>query len=233
MSMVEIVMDGPGKNCLSLEMLQFLRAQLKQAGGKPVLLTGSGDAFSAGLHLKQLAQLTRDEMLAFLVQVEGTFTDLYLYPGPTVALVNGHAIAGGAVLTLCCDHRVAVDDPRAKFGLNEVALGVLFPPRTLAMVRQRAPERAILGGGLFDPQTALRLGMLDEVSPDAGRLARTRLLELASHPAIAYARTKAALRGTRPEDIVSDEEQIRGLEEALPAWTSPETRERILAVLKR
>jgi enoyl-CoA hydratase/carnithine racemase len=87
------------------------------------------------------------------------------------------------------------------------------------MVRQRAPERAILGAGLFDPQTALRMGMLDEVSQDAPTLARTRLLELASHPSLAYARTKAALRGI--------------LEEALPAWTSPETKERILAVLKR
>lgn len=229
----EIVMDGPGKNCLSLEMLTFLREQIRLAGGRPLLLTGAGDAFSAGLHLKQLAAMDPEQMLEFLRLVEGCFTDLYQYPGPTVALVNGHAIAGGAVLALCCDHRVAVDNPKARFGLNEVALGVLFPPRTLAMVRRRAPERAILGAGLFDPQSALQLGMLDEVSQDAGTLARNRLRELAAHPSVAYARTKAALRGIRPQDIVPDEEQARGLEEALPAWTSPETRERILAVLKR
>lgn len=229
----EIVMDGPGKNCLSLEMLTFLREQLRAAGGQPVLLTGAGDAFSAGLHLKQLAAMDPAEMLDYLRLVEGCFTDLYQYPGPTVALVNGHAIAGGAVLTLCCDHRVAQTNPRARIGLNEVALGVLFPPRTLAMVRRRAPERAILGAGLFDPATALHLGMVDEVSDDAATLARVRLRELAAHPALAYARTKAMLRGLRPQDIVSDEEQSRGLEEALPAWTSPETKERILAVLKR
>ncbi len=231
--MIEIVMDGPGKNCLSVEMLAFLRQRLKEAGGQPLLLTGAGDAFSAGLHLKQLAAMSQAQMLGFLHQVESCFTDLYQYPGPTVALVNGHAIAGGAVLTLCCDHRVAVNEPRARIGLNEVALGVLFPPRTLEMVRARAPERAILGGMLFDPATSLQLGLVDEVSEHAGSLARQRLAELASHPHIAYARTKAALRGIRPQDIVSDEEQARGLEEALPAWTSPETRERILAVLNR
>lgn len=231
--MVEIVMDGPGKNCLSLEMLAFLRAELRAAGGKPVLLTGAGDAFSAGLHLKQLAAMSADEMLGFLEQVEGCFTDFYQYPGPTVALVNGHAIAGGAVLTLCCDHRVAVEEPRARIGLNEVALGVLFPPRTLRIVRQRAQERAVLGGELFSPRDALQVGLLDEVSAEAASLARARLQHLAGHPARAYAATKAMLRGSRPQDLVTDEDQRHGLEVALPAWTAPATRERILAVLKR
>ncbi|MEW6279228.1 MAG: enoyl-CoA hydratase/isomerase family protein [Candidatus Eremiobacterota bacterium] len=235
--MVEIVLDGPGKNALSLEMLESLLERLGRAGGRPVLLTGAGDAFSAGLHLKQLASLDETRMRAFLHLVDRCFTELYQYPGPTVALVNGHAIAGGAVLCQCCDHRVGTEAEGCRIGLNEVALGVRFPPRTLALVRRRlaaqSVDRVLLGAALFDPRQALALGMLDELSPDPAPLARQRLSELSRHPAGVYAATKAALRGATPQDLLSDADHAAGLEDALPAWTSPATRERILAVLRR
>jgi len=235
--MVEITLEGPGKNSLGTEMMRFLRDRLRAAQGAPVLLCGAGDAFSAGLNLKELAGLDEAGMAAFLDALEGVICDLYLYPGPTVAWVNGHAIAGGCVLALCCDRAVAHANPKLKIGLNEVALGLRFPPRTWEIVRRRIPprhhEQVLLGAGLHNPEAALRLGLVDEVSPDAGEAARATLGELAALPPAAYAAAKRDLRGAKASDLVTDRACQERLRELMPAWTSPELKARLMAALKR
>src|SRR5262249_8173989 len=137
-------------------------------------------------------------MARFLDLLEDLVATLFAYPGPTVAAVNGHAIAGGCVLALCCDHRVIGADPRFRVGLNEVALGVPFPPRTLAAVVHRLPQRSreeiMLGAELHAPEAAVRLGLVDEIAADPVARGRERLAFLASHPAPAYAATKLTLR---------------------------------------
>lgn len=233
--MFEIVMDGPGKNALGSEMMDFLLARLAEAAGKPVLLTGKGDAFSAGLNLKEVASLDAAGMEVFLGKLEKLMSALFLYPGPTVALVNGHAIAGGGLLTLCCDHRIAVRNPKSKIGLNEVALGLRFPPQVMGIVvhRTRAFEEVVLGAGLHDPETALRLGLVDEVADaaDARAIAEKRLAVLGSHPAWAYATAKKDLRAAA---VAIDAEALRRFfKDSIPAWTSPELKEKIRAVLSR
>lgn len=233
--MIEITMTGPARNALGTEMMTFLLEQLSEAAGRPVLLTGAGEAFSAGLDLREVASLQGDAPTRFLTLLERCMCALYLYPGPTVALVNGHAIAGGAVLTLCCDRRVCVDDPKLKIGLNEVALGVRFPPRILTIVRRRVPmqhhEEVLLGGALFSPQRALQLGLIDEVAQDAGAVARARLEALAGNPADSYAAIKRELRGAVDQDLVSDAAAAEALRVALSSWTSPALKARVEALL--
>ena len=94
--MVEIRLEGPGMNCLGTTMMRWLLGQLEAAGGQPVLLTGAGRAFSAGLDLKEVAALTPVTAPAFLELLVQTLRTVYTYPAPVVAWVNGHAIAGGA-----------------------------------------------------------------------------------------------------------------------------------------
>lgn len=235
--MIEIQMNGPGKNALGTEMMKFLIEQLRAAAGRPVLLTGTGDAFCAGLNLKEVAAADGDAMLAFLGLLEECISTLFLYPGPTVAAVNGHAIAGGCVLTLCCDHRVMTSNPRAKIGLNETALGVRFPPRTLAAVRRRlAPQhesRVILGADLVDAPAALSLGLIDEIAGDVMAAARARLSVLGGYQADGYAVNKADLRGSSPADLCPDDVQDLRLREAATLWAGSVTRERLLRVLGR
>jgi enoyl-CoA hydratase len=234
--MFEITMASPAKNALGSEMMRFILAELRRAGGEPVLLTGSGDAFSAGLDLKEVLRLDEAGVASFLELLEECMTALYLYPGPTVALVNGHAIAGGAVLTLCCDLRVATSRTNVKIGLNEVALGLRFPPRILSVVRRRLPpahiEEVLLGAGLFDPATALRLGLVDEIADDAASVARARLAALAAHPREAYALTKRDLRGDEA-GLCPPDEHARRMAELTPRWSSTEVREKIAAIFKR
>lgn len=234
--MFEITLSGPGKNALGTAMMTFLIDQLREAAGRPVLLTGAGDAFSAGLNLKEVTSLDRAALLDFLRLLERCMTALYLYPGPTVAAVNGHAIAGGCVLTLCCDRRVLAKNPRLKIGLNEVALGVRFPPRVFAIVKGRVPkqhiEQVVLGAGLCGPDEALRLGLVDELADDPVAVARERLAALAANPAAAYALVKQDLRGTE-DDLCPGEVWEKKLEETAAPWVGPAFQQATAKVLGR
>jgi enoyl-CoA hydratase len=235
--MVEIELKGPGKNSLGTEMIESLLGRLAAAAGDPVLLTGNGDAFSAGLNLKEIAAQDAAATGPFLERLERLFSTLYQYPGPTVALVNGHAIAGGCVLALCCDYRVAIDEPKIRIGLNEVALGLRFPPRTLAICRRRVPahfhEEAILSGALFDPHAARRVGLLDEVSANAATVAADVLTRLEKLPRAAYAATKRDLRGAAPADLCPDAEEKQRVDAMIATWSSDDLKRRLMAALGR
>ncbi|MBX2801564.1 MAG: enoyl-CoA hydratase/isomerase family protein [Myxococcales bacterium] len=229
---MEIVLEGPAKNALGTPLLTQLRDRLLEAGNEPVLLTGAGDAFSAGLNLKEVSGLQREGMAHFLGLLEEVIERLFLHPAPTVAAVNGHAIAGGALLAMACDHSIATTHPKARIGLNEVALGLVFPPKLLAFVRYTLPTSAdevVLGAGLHSPEQALRLGLVGEVTEDPLAAARARLEVLAAHPRATYGRAKQDLRGTV---MATDEEgQRRFLDEIVPMWASDELRQRIAAFL--
>jgi enoyl-CoA hydratase len=230
---VVITMDGPGKNALGTPMMAFLRASLAASGDRPVLLTGAGDAFSAGLDLKEVARLDAAAMRGFLLELEATCDALYRHPAPTVAAINGHAIAGGAVLALCCDERFAVDDPRIKIGLNETALGLQFPPGIFAMMRDRIPRasqaRVLLGAGLFDPATSAHLGLVDAVVPDVLAVAGARIAALARLPAATYAATKAEMLVPRADAARRE----RFERDVLPSWTDPALADRLGAALAK
>jgi enoyl-CoA hydratase len=231
--MIEICLQGPGKNALSSVLMQGLRDRLAAAGGAPVLLTGGGDVFSAGLNLVEVATLEGEEMVKYLALLEDAMAALFHYPGPVVAYVNGHAIAGGCVVALCCDVRVVAAAPGLKFGLNEVALGLRFPRGILQLVRRRVAsqylDEVVLAGRLYGPQDAVRVGFADEVGDL--ELARARLAELAAHPAEAYALNKAEIRAGVLDDPAAARRAY--LAEALPAWTAPELRARVQGFLAR
>lgn len=234
--MREIVISSPAKkNALSADVLESLARALREAGDEPLLLTGAGGVFSAGLDLTEVAAFDPSRARRMLAALEGLVQALFDHPAPTVALVNGHAIAGGCILALCCDLRVAAPDPAARIGLNEVALGVEFPPRVMALVRYRltaaAAERVVLGSRFFDPEGALEAGLLDEVTADAPAAARARLEALARLPRVAYAAAKAALH--RDALAVSEAEQRRFEEESLPRWASESIRSAALRALGR
>jgi enoyl-CoA hydratase len=231
--MVEITLDGPARNALGTQMTEFLLGELEKARGAPVLLTGTGDTFCAGLNLKVVAALDAPGMETFLRKLEELYSVLFGYPGPTAAAVNGHAIAGGCLLAMACDVRICARDPKVRIGLNEVALGLPLPPGILRMARMLLPPHrlteALLGAGLHGPEGAARLGFVDELADDPVAVARERLGALGRHPAEIYASVKRSLRGTtflQPGDE-------RTLQEMIPAWTSPELKERIAAIFRK
>jgi enoyl-CoA hydratase/carnithine racemase len=227
-----ITLAGPGKNALSTALMQRMLGEVRAAKDEPLLLVGEGDAFSAGLNLKELAELDVAGMTTFLGTLEALVAALYEHPAPVVAWVNGHAIAGGCVMALTCDLRIMTARPGARIGLNEVALGLRFPPVTFLMTRRRVPaaslERVLLEAALYEAPVARHLGLVDEIGEEAD--ARAMLDRLASHPRDTYAEAKRAMRGSLE---VSAEEQRRFREETIPYWCSPEIKGRLRAVLAK
>jgi enoyl-CoA hydratase len=232
---LQIRLEAPGMNALGTPILEQVESLLDSADGQPILLTGEGPAFSAGLNLKEVADLDLEGMKTFLGRLERVSSKLFNYPAPTVACVNGHAIAGGCILAVACDWRVAANNERARIGLNEVAIGLRFPPMILRLLRHRLGgpnlEKAVLGAGLHAPAAAMALGMVDELSDDALALAQKRLDKLARHPPDAYAAAKAALRHGVTD--VSAEERDAFLNEVVPVWVSEPVKAQIRAVLER
>jgi enoyl-CoA hydratase len=232
--MITLTMSAPGKNALSTELMTWLIERLGEARGEPVFLTGAGDAFSAGLNLKEVASLDAEGMTRFLGTLERMVEALFDYPGPIVAWINGHAIAGGCIVALACDHRLMTTQAKARIGLNEVPLGLRFPPKTWHLVEHRVPshtrERVVLEGALYAPETALRLGLVDELVASEAE-ARAYADRVAASPAPAYAAAKRSLRGGVLEVAPDEERHFR--ERVLPAWVTPELKARLAAVLAR
>ena len=192
--------------------LQSAIAELQSAEALPVVLTGQGRCFCAGLDLRQLYELDRVTLARFVDRLDETVLAWFSLPRPTVAALNGHAIAGGCVLALACDVRVAVDRGTT-IGVNEVQVGIPFPAVPLAIMRYAlSPAHAreiLLLGALYAPDAALARGLVDELAPADGLMARAIALarSVAPDSLEAYATVKAhllvpalsALEATRAE----------------------------------
>ena len=136
----------------------------------PVVLTGQGDVFSAGIDFQYSFEIfgsgSHDKVRDWYRAYRETNLRIFTYPRPTVAAVNGHAIAGGLITALDCDFRVAARKA-AKFGLNEVPIGIPMPAAYVEIIKYALGDQvgalATLRGKLYDLQEAERLGFFHEV----------------------------------------------------------------------
>jgi enoyl-CoA hydratase len=234
MTDARLTMTAAGRNALGEALMASMIAELRAAAGRPLLLTGAGNTFSSGLNLKEVERLDVTGMRHFLGLLDELMDTLYTYPGPTVACVNGHAIAGGCVVALCCDYRVAIDHDDVRIGLNEVPLGLEFPPKILELVRRRVPpgyiDRVILEGALHGPRSARELGLVDEVAADVEPAALAALARLSAAPSAEYLAAKRALRVPL---TLTPEQQRHFDDHVVPAWCKPAVKQRIRAALDR
>lgn len=159
------------------EELGPLAAGLARTPPKAVVLTGAGGFFSAGLDLKAVPAYSAEQRKALVLSINRLVRQLYGLPCPLVAAINGHAMAGGLVMALACDLRIAAAGP-TKLALSEVNVGIPFPLGPLIVVNDIASgavrrDLALLGR-VYDPAAALAAGIVDEVVPPERLLARAR-----------------------------------------------------------
>ena len=202
------------------------------ASDRTLVLTGTGSAFSAGVDLRRILDGGRPYTEEFLVALSRMFRAVFDHPRPTVAAVNGHAIAGGCVLALACDVRLMSG---GRIGLAELAVGVPFPTSALEIVRHALginAGRAVLRAETVGPEQALALGMVDEVVPADELLPRALALaaELAARSPVSYRLAKARLH--RPADEAIAATTAEDDAAVLAGWTSDDTRRRIEAALE-
>ena len=170
-----ILLNRPDKrNAISYELIHDLTVALNKAASShaPVtILTGAGSAFCAGMDLENLKQLigrSDEQNLKDSETMAGLFRTLYDFPKPTIAAVNGAAIAGGTALATLCDFTLAV--PEAKFGYTEVRIGFvpgIVSSYLISNVGEKRARDLLLTGRLFGAEEAHRLGLVNEiVMPD-------------------------------------------------------------------
>jgi methylglutaconyl-CoA hydratase len=159
------------RNALSRALIADLDAAVRRAADDPaarcIILTGDGPAFCAGMDLDELrSTLTADAEVIWsdAQRLAELFDRIYSLPKPTIAAVNGAAVAGGAGLVTVCDLAVAV--PTAKFGYPEVRRGLVAAmvlPHLLRHVGERSARHLLLTGDLIDAAEAVRVGLVNQV----------------------------------------------------------------------
>lgn len=235
----ELRLDRPPANALVPELLAGLRdavARAPEEGARAVILSGRPGMFSGGLDVPFLLTLSRAEIEGLWNTFYSLIHTLAASPIPVGAAITGHSPAGGAVISLYCDHRVMAEGD-FKIGLNEVQVGLPMPPIILeALARLVGPhqaERLAVGSQLIPAAEAHRIGMVDELAPLDQVVERT--LEwanrLAALPPVALARTRQAARA----DLVRIVESHLHGETAMLVddWFSDETQASMRAVAEK
>lgn len=170
-----ITLNRPEKrNAISFQLLDdLMRAldEVEHSTAAVLIITGAGKAFCAGLDLDELKSLlgkTHEENVKDSAHMAQVFRRIYDFPQPTIAAVNGAAIAGGTGIATMCDFTLAV--PEAKFGYTEVRIG--FVPAIVSsilvwQVGHKIARDLLMTGRLFDAAEAHRYGLVNEVvAPD-------------------------------------------------------------------
>jgi enoyl-CoA hydratase len=221
--------DHPPVNALDLELLDAIIATMRQVHG-PVVLTGAGKCFSAGVDLRAILDGGSEYTERFITSLSAAFLAVFDHPAPLVAAVNGHAIAGGCVFAMAADVRLM---SAGTIGITELAVGVPFPMAALEICRYSmgtSATRAALNANTIDVDSASARGWIDEVVPADHLVTRAIAVarELGQHSATAYAATKEQLH--RPARAAID----AGAEtdaKVRTSWMSDDTRARINAFL--
>ena len=209
-----------GQNLLNLDFLRALNEALDEVEGSTgpssLVTTGEGKFYSNGLDLSWMLGEGAARMAEFGPLLQRTFARLVAFPAVTVAALNGHVFAAGAVLALTQDFRVMRSD-RGFFCLPEVDLQVPFPSGVMAVVQSRLPaamlHEAILSGRRYDAAEAMAGGAVDAVRPEAEVLPRA--VEMARGLAEKHRPTLVALkRALYPEVLEKLEAAARRAESA-------------------
>lgn len=235
----ELRLNRPPANALSPELIVALKQAVEAApqdGARALVLSGAPGRFSAGLDVPLLMTMDRPAIAGLWRDLYALLRALALSPIPIAAAMTGHATAGGTVLPIYCDHRIAAQGDW-KLGVNEVQVGLPLPPVVFAGLRRlvsaHQAERLAVGGLLISSDEAARIGLVDELVP----------LDQVVSRAIEWSRSLLAL----PVDAMAiTRRQARAdlfelfrtpldseLEQSIASWWSAETQTTLRVVVQR
>ena len=231
-----LTLNRPRANAFDAGLMAELSAAFSSQGkARAVVLTSAlPGLFSAGWDLPQLIDRDRAGMEVFVGAYCDLVRQIFVFGAPVVAALPGHAIAGGLILAMAADERIA-SEGRGKFGLSEVILGVSVPACLMEPFRHvvgaRHMERLAATGENLTADRALAIGLLDRVvAPDqlrAAALERARFLAGLSGPA--YRAIKLRSRAA----AIARFDQARDHDPFLDFWFSADARFRISDMVAR
>src|SRR5712664_2566121 len=165
--------QGESANTFSREALEQLRAALEEIrrdNPKGLVIRSAKDGFIAGADVEEFTRFKSPaEAMSFVRLGWDVFQALHELPFPSTAMVNGFCMGGGVELALACRYRVALDEPKTRFALPEVMLGIMpawhgvqWLPK---LVGPAAAFDMLLTGKSVDARRAKRIGLVDEAVP--------------------------------------------------------------------
>jgi len=191
-------------NAIGPQLLQEVADAVASAckNFKGLVLAGGQKFFSIGLDLPQLLSFDRTQMDTFWGTLNQVLLTLYTCPLPTACAISGHATAGGAILAMTCDFRMAAAG-RTLMGFNEINIGLPVPYLADLMLRQLVGDRAatqmLYSGEFLDPPAARAIGLVETIADkkDVESRALEKVSALASKSQPAF----AMIKQTRVESI--------------------------------
>lgn len=224
--------DRPPVNALDVDTLDELSDAFDVAAEddtRAVILTGTDRTLSAGADLVKVLAGDEGYIDAGIDALTRNFRTIFQFPKPVVAAVNGHALAGGAVLACGCDHRV-MGKWAGSIGAIELTAGVPFPAWALELVRYAVrseyfPE-IIYFGRSYVPEVAVEKGLVDEVVADTLLMQRSIEVthELMRVPPVTFSVTKRSMRAAASDAA----DALRRFDDDVKAaWKSKEVHDAI------
>jgi enoyl-CoA hydratase/carnithine racemase len=225
-------------NALNESLIEQLHAELSMLEKDEIIevicLKGEGKFFSFGFDVPELLTYSRPEFERFLKKFTDLYHYLFLYPKPTIAVINGHAIAGGCMLATACDFRLMVSG-KAKISLNEISFGASVPAGAVEMleycVGQRDAQTILFSGAMYTAELAYELGLIDRIAED-GEL--TEILKMAAQDysntdLVAFASIKRLIKGPVAERM--QQREPGSIQEFMDIWYSESTRNNLESIL--
>lgn len=204
-----LTLDDGAKNALDTDVFRAIAEAFDAASdARSIVLAGREGALSAGLNVKVLPTLDRDGLVELLTVFGRTMMRIWTDPHPVVCAATGHALAGGTMLAMACDHTIAAEGQFA-WGLIETTIDFELPRFGIALaranVRSDRLEDLVIPGRRIGPAEAVEVGFADELAPaeEVVTRAQAHAAQLAQLPAGAYAGTKARLRQAAADEILA------------------------------
>jgi enoyl-CoA hydratase len=186
-------------NALDTRLLEELERAFKTLDARAVVVAGAGTAFCAGADLKERSELSDEGWRAHHAVLRRAFQAVRESPAPTVAAVEGYAVAGGFELALACDLIVAASD--AVLGLPEVTRGIVPGAGGTQLLPNRLAKDLVLTGRGLDAPEAQRHGLVARLVEPGKALEAARQLarQIAANAPMAVRAAKRAIDGRQPE----------------------------------
>ncbi|MEM4581849.1 MAG: 3-hydroxyacyl-CoA dehydrogenase/enoyl-CoA hydratase family protein [Candidatus Korarchaeum sp.] len=200
-----IILNRPEKlNVLDSEMVAGILSSLREARRdevKVVVITGEGRAFCAGADVKGFKGMSAIEAFEFSRELNRAFREIWEFPKPVIAMINGFALGGGLELAMACDLRIASD--KAQLGQPEITLGIITGGggsfRLPELVGLARAKELLFTGDVVGAEEALRMGLVNRVVDHERLEEETRKLaiKIAERPPKAIEIYKALFNGQR------------------------------------